>query len=424
MRTSRLNRTDCEDDRVMKILFISHLLPYPPRGGAFQRTFNLIRQISHNHQVHLLAIAQRAHQDTTAKIQEAVEALQKYCKFVKAFRAPGDSSTFRWGFLLFSNLFSTKPYSVWKFQSPQMVEEIRRIISRGHFDLIHIDTIDLVDYLDDSLGLPIVANHHNIESDLLARRAAAEKNLLAKFYLRLQAQKVRKLERRHAPRFAVNLVVSAQDKKRFESIAPTAEFEIIANGTDVDYFKPSTNTDTRELIFVGGLGWFPNRDAMLYFSSEILPLIQKQVPDVVLNIIGRTPPAELSKMAALNPAIRLHGFVDDIRNLMARAAVYVVPIRVGGGTRLKILDAMAAGKAIVSTTIGAEGILAADGSDILFADTAESFAERVVQLLNDKQLRRRLETNARMLAEKEYSWDVIGKRLNQIYADVAGRNQR
>ena len=139
-----------------------------------------------------------------------------------------------------------------------------------------------------------------------------------------------------------------------------------------------------------------------------------------MNIIGRTPPDELSRMARANPAIRLHGFVDDIRDLMAKAAVYVVPIRVGGGTRLKILDAMAAGKAIVSTTIGAEGIMAAEGKDILFADTPQDFAERVVQLLNDEQLRRRLGANARSLAEKEYSWEVIGNRLNRIYAEVAG----
>lgn len=405
----------------MKILFISHLLPYPPRGGAFQRTFNLIVQASRHNQISLLAIAQRAHQNTAAKVQESVEALRRYCVSVKAFRAPADSSAFRWGLLLFSNLFSAEPYSVRKFYSKEMAGEIRRLTERENFDLIHLDTIDLVEYLDDSIKLPVVANHHNIESDLLQRRAEAERNIPAKLYLGLQAKKVLRLEKKHAPRFAVNLVVSAQDKIRFEAIAPAARFEIVANGTDIDYFKPAASTSPRELIFIGGLGWYPNRDAMLYFCREILPLIQKKIPDIVLNIIGRTPPDELSRMARANPAIRLHGFVDDIRDLIARAAVYVVPIRVGGGTRLKILDAMASGKAIVSTTIGAEGIMASQGKDILFADTPADFAERVVQLLNDEQLRRRLGANARALAEKEYAWEVIGNRLNRIYAEIGDR---
>lgn len=408
----------------MKILFISHLLPYPPRGGAFQRTYNLLRETGKSNEVFLLAIAQRAHQDSEQKMCESVDALKKICRYVKAFRVTSDSNFLKWNFLLLANLLSRHPYSVMKFACPELAAEIRRLTAKEKFDLVHFDTIDLAEYAELTYGLPSVMNHHNIESQLLLRRAQAESNPVIKAFMQYQANKLRKYEQAHCGKFDMNLVVSDQDLQGLSQLAPRARFAIVPNGTDTDYFKPAPQTLAPELIFIGGLKWYPNKDAMLFFCERIFPLILKRIPEVSINIIGREPPPGLKNLAAQYPSIKLHGFVEDIRDLLARSSVYVVPIRVGGGTRLKILDAFASGKAVVSTSIGAEGIRYTNGENILIADTAELFATRVIELLENKELRSRLGTNARKLAEKEYSWQIIGKRLNQIYSEIASGNQK
>lgn len=398
----------------MKILMIIHFVPYPPHGGCLQRSFNLLRELAKEHEIHLLAFTQRALLPDEESLNESIAALNPYCSDIKVFELPSDRSRIRWYFLLLSNLLSISPYSVWKFKSKMMADEIRRQLATVRFDLIHLDTIDLAQYAGLAPGVPKILNHHNVESELLLRRSSSERNPLARLYLYLQGRKLRRYEKKHAPESDVNLVVSPNDGKQFRGFAPGARFEVVPNGTDTEYFSPRSEEESRELVFAGGMNWHPNRDAMIYFCEEIYPLIKKSVPDVAMNIIGSDPPRRVLACADEDKSIRVHGYVDDVRTHFARSAVYVVPIRVGGGTRLKILDAFASGKALVSMSVGCEGIDVTHGENILIGDTAPDFAGQVVRLLNDGELRWKLEVNARRLAEEKYAWPVIGRNLKEI----------
>jgi sugar transferase (PEP-CTERM/EpsH1 system associated) len=399
---------------------VIHFVPYPPHGGSLQRSFNLLREISRSNSVHLLALNQKALLPDEKSVAESIEALRDYCETIKVYKIPTDYNRFKWYTLLFLNLFSSKPFTNWWFKSNELAIEIKNQILSKDFDLIYLETIDLVQYVDFGYNIPRILNHQNVESSLLRRRAANEKNLLAKLYLYIQARKLRNYERRVLNKFDVNLAVSENDKGLFKQMVPGARFEVIPNGTDTEYFKPTGEDVSRELIFVGGLTWYPNRDAMIYFCEQVYPMIKKEFPEVIMNIIGRKPPDKILEFSRKDDSIKIHGFVKDTREFISRSAVFVVPIRVGGGTRLKILDAFACGKAVVSTSIGCEGIDVTPGENILIGDTAEEFASQVIRVMRDDGLRIRLERNARKLVEEKYSWEIIGGKLNRIFKSIAG----
>jgi glycosyltransferase involved in cell wall biosynthesis len=260
-----------------------------------------------------------------------------------------------------------------------------------------------------------------VESELLFRRAVHEKNLFAKLYVNIQAKKLQRYEQRMIPMFNANIAVSSRDEETIKSMNKSGYTALVPNGTDTVFFSPSKAEQECSIIFAGGLNWLPNADAMIHFCKDILPKVREKVPGVIMNIIGTNPPKELIKLSENDSSIKIWGFVSDIREYMAKAAVHVVPLRIGGGTRLKILDALAMGKAIVSTSIGAEGLDLVDGKDILLADTDEIFAQKVIALLNNKELRMSLSNNGRANVEKKYAWNVIGPLLLDVYSNIVKR---
>jgi glycosyltransferase involved in cell wall biosynthesis len=409
----------------MKILIVSHFIPYPPHGGSPQRNFNLFREAAKENSIHFLTFTQRQLIPDEEKLRQASEQMRQFCDYVKVIKISSDYSRLRWYLLLFLNLLSFKPYSAWRFRSTQMKIEIESRVRSEKYDLIHVDTIALAEYVRYAGQTPSILNHHNIESTLLLRRASNEKNPLVKFYLLFQGKKLRRFESKWIRKFTLNVTVSELDKQELMALSPGIRAEVVPNGTDIDYFKPSTvlhisrDKPSCSLIYTGGMTWYPNRDAMTYFCRQILPLIKNQIPEIELAVIGRNPPRELVEMADGDGSIKLLGYVEDVRPHINRAAVYVVPIRVGGGTRLKILDAMACGKAIVSTSIGCEGLDVSPGINILVGDTPEDFAASVVSLLRNSEMRRDLERNARRLAEEKYSWARIGMIQNSIHRELA-----
>ncbi len=403
----------------MNILMICHFVPYPPHGGSLQRTFNVLREIAKDNKVHLLALNQKALLQDKDSVDAAVKVLSGYCESIKVFDIPAEKSELKWNFLLLSNLLSTSPYSLWKFRAKLMRREIEKELHKIKFDLVFFDTIDLAQYAGPVGNIPKILNHHNVESDLLLRRGANEKNPLLKLYLLIQGAKLRGYETKQIGKFDVNFVVSDGDGDNLRKLSPDAKFETIPNGTDIEYFTPQSGEPSNELVFAGGMNWYPNRDAMIFFCDEVLPLVKKAIPDVVMNIIGQDPPNEIKKMALQDSSIKVHGFVKDTRDFIARSAVYVCPIRVGGGTRLKILDAFACGKALVSTKVGCEGIEVTPGQDILISDTAEGFAKHVINLMINSELRQKLELNARKLVVDKYSWHIIGQKIRNVLNNTA-----
>jgi glycosyltransferase involved in cell wall biosynthesis len=212
------------------------------------------------------------------------------------------------------------------------------------------------------------------------------------------------------------------DKDTLESDSPQTEVKVIPNGVDTNYFKVSDGQPiTNNVVFAGGMNWFPNRDAILYFSEEIWPLLKTEIPDLSFTLIGSSPPKKILDLGKTEK-IEVMGFVDDVRPYLARAAAYIVPIRAGGGTRLKILDALASGKAVISTSTGCEGLKVTPGRNILIGDSPAEFAKQVIKVCTDGDLMKSLGEEGRKLVEEKYSWKMIGDDLNSLYDSLISSN--
>jgi glycosyltransferase involved in cell wall biosynthesis len=265
----------------------------------------------------------------------------------------------------------------------------------------------------------MVLTHHNIESMLLERRAAVERRWLARWVLERESRKLGAYERAVAPRYDANLVMSVPDERLLLERAPGSRTALVPNGVDTTYFAPSDPSDeTPAVVYAGGMNMLANRDAVLYFLESVWPLVVAKVPEVRFFAVGQDPPRELRDIAARDPQVVVTGKVPDIRPYVRQSAVYIVPIRVGGGTRLKVLDAMASGKAIVSTSVGCEGIEVRPDEHLLIADSPSDFAASTIALLQDAARRRVLGMAARRLVEDRYAWPVVSGMLMNAYADA------
>jgi polysaccharide biosynthesis protein PslH len=398
-----------------RILFVTSRIPFPPREGHQLRSWNLLRAAASRHEVHLLSL--QRHDDPSEPAAELTNTVASF----HAVPLPGLvnppaalATAGRW-------LRERQPLLVARYLGSEMREEfVRRV--RG-VDLVHLDILPLaglIPLVPDAI--PVVLNEHNVESLLLQSRSEIETSSWRRLLLKQQVAALTRFERSACTVADRVLSCSEPDAVRLRELAPAADVHVVPNGVDLDFFScPPTDAvgDDRTLVFVGQMAWFPNRDGIVDFIASTLPLIRER-HDVSLKVIGKRdgmPPDE-----GRDPGVEFTGFIDDLRPAVRDAAVYVVPLRAGSGTRLKILEAMAMGKAIVSTRIGAEGIALQDGVNALLADTPADFAGAVCRLLEDRVLRQRLGQAARGLVEREYGWGAIGQRMLHIYDGVLDRN--
>lgn len=393
-----------------RLLFLCQTLPFPPDSGVHLRSYNVLRLLAQEFDVTALCFFRRAAHAEDAAVAESVRALRELAE-IEAFPIPQEHDRLRLIWDHGRSLVSGRSYTRFAYESDEFEARLRELLATRRFDLVHVDSLDLCEYLPLMEGLPVVVTHHNVESDLLRRRSGTERSPALRRYLSLQAKLTERDERRWCPRVALNVSVSPIDRQTFDRLAPNAPFTVLPNGVDTRVFQPGEDTE-EGIVFVGGYSWFPNRDSMDYFAAEILPLIPADGP-VPVTWVGRAP--EAVQESFRRRGVTMTGYVEDIRPYVQRAACYVVPLRVGGGTRLKILDAWAMGKAVVSTSVGCEGLDARDGENILIRDDARSFAEAVGMVLRDAELRRRLAAGARATAEEVYDWDVIGARMVREY---------
>lgn len=406
----------------MHVLWLSHLVPYPPKGGVQQRSYNLIRELAKYHEVTLLAFNQVAHIADAAALAEAVRHFSQFCAVEPVLSLPGDVAFMGKQRLALRSLFGSLPYTVRWVKSDEYERVLRACISRRAPDAMHFDTISLALYRPIAAHIPAALNHHNIESDMLLRRAELEKNPAARFYYWQEGRRVRAYERRVATGFAAHLTCSALDAERLQAVAGAAlRTEVIPNGVDLDYFKPTGQhaVEQNSLIFAGRLSWYPNAAAMKFMVREVWPLLKGRCAAVTLTIVGKSPAQELIAAAATDPQLRVTGFVDDVRPYLEKAQVYVCPIFDGGGTKLKILDALAMGCAIVAHPVSCEGIDVTPGKDVIFASTPQEIAEAVLRVFSDPRLRQSLCTNALALARSKYSFENIGRKLAGVYDSLA-----
>jgi len=398
----------------VKILWLSHFVPYPPRGGSRQRSFNLIRHLAKNHELFLVALSMLA--ESPAKVAQHVGELKRHCADVEVWDPPYEWRGIRWWAQLALSPLYRHHYASCALWSRTLARRWQQTLDKHPGALVHFDSIDLTKYLPAAHGFRRVLNHHNCESAMAERRAEIEANAVKKAYLRSQARKIAKLEREWCPRVDVNVAVSQLDAERLRSQSLSAHFHVVENGTDTTYFLPSdADPEPQTVIFAGGLSWYPNVSAIRFFTREIWPLLKDRCAGIRLYLAGRSPAESVLQAARSDPAITLISDPEDIRPWVARAAVFVCPIIDGGGTRLKILDALAMGKAVVSTSIGCEGLRVKRGEDLLVADAPEAFADEVARALGNATLRRQLGQAGRALVERQYSWEVIGGQLDEAY---------
>lgn len=409
----------------MRILFVTQIVPYPPHGGVLQRGYNLLRELGRGHEVHLLAFHHPDELPPGEAVEQSRRELGAFCSAVEYFELwPKRSAIHRYLGLGLATLHPA-PFSVLAQRNTALRNRIAALCAdAGRPDLVHLDTIALAPYAAACGAVPTVLAHHNIESQLMKRRAEHERGILQRVYVVLQARRLRRYEAQTCGRFPLNITVSEADARTLAEICPGVRTVAIANGVDTEYFQPRWGHETPAVVFTGGMNMFANRDAVEWFLDAVWPLVKSSVPEARFLAIGQRPSLRVIEAAARDESVEAPGHVPDVRPWVEQAAVYVVPMRVGGGTRLKVVDAMAQGKAIVTTTLGAEGIEAQDGVHLVVADEAAEFANRIVDLLGRPDERRRLGEAARARAESHYAWRSLGERLATAYEHVVRESHR
>jgi len=396
-------------------------LPYPPDSGVAIRSFHVLRLLARAFDVTALCFYRRTPLSFGGpeggtiehELAQRLDGLRRLAD-VEAFPVPQEHSAWRLAWDHLRSVSLNQVYTAFVHDSPTVRSRIVHLLQSRRFDVVHVDSITLSGYLPLLGDVPVVCVHHNVESVLLQRRAGVERKPWRRAYLLHQAHLMEREERRWCGRCQLNVVVSEADRVELQRIVPGANCAVVPNGVDIEAFRPCVGRDDG-IVFVGGTNWFPNRDALQYFCDAILPRVRATAEITAVRWAGGGASDEARRHYLHRYGVELTGYVPDVRPYVRDAACYVVPLRVGGGTRLKILDAWAMGKAVVSTSVGCEGLAAEDGRNILIRDDPDSFAHAVCAVLHDGALRRRLGVEGRRTVERHYSWERIGDSMLRLY---------
>ena len=402
----------------MRMLWLKSDLLRPLDKGGKLRTWHLMRHLARRHEITYLAFKEPGQLD--ADVDGMREVASRVETVTRSEPAKGTLGFYADAAL---HLVDPLPYAVGKYRSREMKRRLRALLEEEAYDLVVCDFLVPAVNLPKRLPCPAVIFTHNVEAEIWRRHAVTKSGAIARALYRTQHTRMLRFERRTLARFEGILAVSEADRDTFATLYPEAIHEpvhVVRTGVDTEYFAPAPgDAASRTLVFTGSMDWLPNEDAMQFFCRDILPLIRAAEPDVTLSIVGRAPTPAVARLAS-EPGIRVTGRVDDVRPYMKEAAVYIVPLRIGGGTRLKIFEAMSMGKAVVSTRVGAEGLPVADGEHLLLADEPQAFASTVIDLLRDGERRARLETAARALVLERYDWSAVAGSLEEALVNIAG----
>jgi glycosyltransferase involved in cell wall biosynthesis len=401
--------------RHLRVLVLDEEFPFPPNAGKRIRSWNLLRRLAQRHALEFMCFGP-VNEDARAVAQSVGIRLH-------VIEQPINKTGFGLYFDLFLNLFSRYPYSVSKHYTSRFRQALAALLAGGRFDLVHCEWSPYVRYLPLVNGLPTSVSAHNVESQIWQRRAEHDPHSWGKAFFALQAKKMERFERRALRSVAAITAVSDLDAETFSKWG-LANVTVVDNGVDIDAIRP---TDSREehpadLLFIASLDWFPNQDALWYFLDEIFPLIRKSDATIGVRVVGRRLPSEQATRLGRYAGVEFVGEVPDVRTEYARSSIVLVPLRIGGGSRLKILEALATGKTVVSTSIGAEGLAVENGRELVIADAPAEFAEQVLALLRDPDRRRQLGANGRRLVETRYSWDSLVDRMDAVWLGAVERS--
>ena len=399
----------------MKILWVKAGGLTPPDTGGKIRSYHILRELAKRHSVTFFSFYAEHPGDIHQQLTQFFERVVCIPLRIPIPRSRGEA------FHYVRHMFSPLPYSVAKHSQPKVVAALRNLLEAESYDVIVCDFVVAGGVIPWASSCPKVLFTHNIEAQIWLRHFERAPSPIWKGVTWSEYRKMLRYEHFCLQNAQHVLAVSENDKDAFARSIDRNRITVIPTGVDTEYFRPvgGDGEQPHELVFTGAMDWLANVDAILYFARDILPLIRRQIPQVNITVAGRLPSPRLLALAHADQHIRVTGSVDDIRPYIAKASVYVVPIRIGGGTRLKIFEAMAMGKATVSTTIGAEGLPVTDGKEILIADSPESFAHAVVSLLRQPEQRRQLGLSARRLVEQKYSWSIVSDLFDEVLRRVA-----
>jgi sugar transferase (PEP-CTERM/EpsH1 system associated) len=397
----------------MRILFLTPQRPFPPHQGTTLRNFNLIKELAKRHTVCVLTFLEPDQRPDNSG------PLLKWCQWLDTLPVPERTMNLR----LRQMLATRRPDMSWRLWSPDFDRRLASRLAEHSFDVVSIEGIEMAPYLptlEAARSEPmIIYDAHNAEWILQKRAFITDIKSPARWpaaaYSWVQWHRLRRYETELMQRVTHTIAMSVADKAALRHICPTAPITVVPNGVDFAVYHQFARTGiSYDLIFTGKMDFRPNIDAALWFGQQVLPLIQQKRPGVTFAIVGQRPHPRLNVLRAI-PGVTITGYVADIRPYIAGAMVYVAPLRVGGGTRLKLMEAMAMGKAIVSTSRGAEGFPVANGQELILADDPGSFAQAVLHLLDNPQRRSELGQAGRTLVQASYDWGVLVPRLEEVY---------
>ena len=403
----------------LSILYVSQMPASPPRFGAQARMHGLMTELARRHDLTAVMLV-----DEEFDIEECRRAMQAYCRDLVLVPNPQGREGLPKRLLQLRSLVSSRSFERLRVMVPAMQEALDRTLRAKRFDIVNLEFsflghCDLRQAPAGQKAPPLVVDSHNIDYDLARQYARAGVSLARRPYAAVNWRKLRREELGTYRDADGVYLCSKADEQRLLGELPGLRTAVIPNAADVEYYQPrptDPHPDGRTVVFFGLLSYAPNVDAVIHFVQNIWPRIAAAHPEARCSIIGARPPPPLLELAG--PRIELTGFVPDLRPHLAAAAALVVPLRIGGGTRLKIVEGMAMGKAIVSTTLGAEGIEAVPGRDILIEDQPAAFADAVNHLLAKPNLAASIGQSARQLAVERYAWSAAARELENFYRQV------
>jgi sugar transferase (PEP-CTERM/EpsH1 system associated) len=397
----------------MRILWVKIGGLWPLNTGGRLRSFHTIAELARRHRVTVLTTHDPADDPTPLGTRLAD------CERVVSipYVVPGHDSA-RFALALVRSWFSPLPVDIWRCRVPPLRKAVARHLAGGEVDLCVADYLAAAPNVAMNGRIPSILFTHNVEHMIWKRLCQVETRAWRRALLEVEWQKLRRYEAQACARAHRTVAVSEADRAMLAEHAPRARVDAVPTGVDTTYFQPDGSHETPgSLVFFGSMDWFPNEDGIAHFVEAILPRIRARMPEVSVTVAGRKPPARVRRLAAV-PGVRVTGTVEDVRPYVAEAAVCVVPLRVGGGTRLKIFEALAMGKAVVSTSVGAEGLPMIPGQHFLQADDPAAFADATSGLLQDPGRRRALGAAGRRLVEERYSWPQVAREFETICEDV------
>jgi glycosyltransferase involved in cell wall biosynthesis len=404
----------------MKLLVVYPYAPWPLDRGTYQRTFHLLKALALHHEVDFIALTEE--DDATGEKHAVFSAFCREVEFIPFAHPP-------WQKLLTGRLLNPLPSNVQHWQSESVREAVNRRLTPGRYDLVHICDLVLMPYVLPHMGhTPFVVDRSRVDLQFQLMELHTLRFTLRERLLRWESlAKLRQYEKKLARNTLLEVVCGPDDETFIHNhVDPQAPVMVVANGVDLDYFHPASAPDARAaeptVMFCGAMDYSPNVDALRWFFESIHQKLRQRCPDVRILIVGKNPIAEVRAYASLD-GVTVTGGVPDVRPYYRRAWLQMVPLRIGGGTRLKIVESLAIGTPVVSTTIGAQGLDLIHGENILLADDAESFAGEIARALADRNLLDRISTNGIETANARFGWPAIGARLARHYDTLIQKPQ-